>query len=675
MRYNIRLKVNSEVNKYIDLNLMASYQGAFVETNPYGATNILDRLYRIRVRQPIFTPEEDINDNPYNGDLAVNPIDLLINGGVSKSRYEDFIGKGNITIKNLVKGFRLNATFSRSADYYSLASEKRYLVWYDRLGTTVRFSANNPNSLAKTKNSSYQDQLLFTADYDLKAGDHSLHLLAGTSYENYRKDEIAATASNMNSNDFFSFNYYDKSVVTNTALSDEIGTWAMNSYFGRFNYNYKEKYLFEANMRYDGSSRLARGYRWHGFPSFSAAWRVNEEAFFDVPVISNLKVRGSWGQLGNGAVLDLYEYIPQITSGTNMSDSYYYQEKLASKKKTWETVETTDAGIDLGMFRNRLNVTADYYWKYNNNMLASLSLPSLIGVGVPNVNVGQLKTWGWEFEVKWADKINDFNYSIGFNISDSQNKLLKYDGKNTIAAGTVALLEGYPLNTIWGYKTDGYWASKDEYTAYKTANPGYKTFSDAKISGGDVKYVAQGAADHVIGSGGGTPEDPGDLVNLGSTNGRYLFGLNLNASWKGFDFGVFFQGVGKRNFLVDVQTLAPFYSTSNMPWTIDRDYWTADNTDAFWPRLYNYSGDDFNFKTSDKWVQNGAYVRLKNIQLGYTIPVKKKYIDHLRVYVSGNDVWEYSTVLSVYDPEVENNVGANFYPFFRTWTTGVSVTF
>jgi len=471
-RYNLRLKVNSEINKYMDLNMMASYQGSFVESNPYGATNILDRLYRIRVRQPIFAPEEDINDNPYNGDLAVNPIDLLINGGISKTRYEDFVGKGELTIKNLVKGLKFNASASRSADYYSSESQRRNLIWYDRLGTTIRFQANNPNSLAKTKNFSYHDQFQFTADYDLKAGDHTFHGLAGTSYENYRKDQISASVLSLNSNDFFSLNYYDSSVPTNTTVRDAISTWSMSSYFGRFNYNYKDRYLFEANVRYDGSSRLAPGLRWEAFPSFSAAWRVNEEEFFDVPVISNLKVRGSWGQLGNGAVLGLYDYIAQINSGRTISECYFYQKNLESKTKTWETIETTDLGIDLGLFRNRLSMTADYYWKYNNNMLAELQVPSLIGVGVPSDNVGQLKTWGWEFDIKWADKIKDFGYSVAFNISDSQNKLLQYDGKSTINAGTVTLLEGYPLNTIWGYKTDGYWASKDEYTAYKAEHPG-----------------------------------------------------------------------------------------------------------------------------------------------------------------------------------------------------------
>lgn len=674
-RYNFRFKLNSEINKYVSVGAQINYTGAFTKTNPYGVKNILERLYRIRQRQPIYNPLEDINDSPYNGDLQVNPIDLMINGGMTQNRYESYMGKGDITIKDLIPGLKLNLSASRQNSNYNSEESRRHLIWYDRKGTGIRFQANNPNSLEKTKNYDYHDNIESTINYDLKLNNHAISILAGSSYENYRKDGMGATVNNLNSNDFFSFNYYDASLVTNTVVSDNIETWAMNSYFGRLNYNFDNRYIFEANIRYDGSSRLAPENRWKSFPSFSAAWRVNEEKWFDFGAVSNLKLRASWGQLGNGAVLGLYDYIATISNGTQIGDGYYYQTALASQSKTWEIIETTNLGLDFGLLDNRLNFSGDYYWKYNKNMLASLQLPSLLGIGVSNANVGELKTWGWEFDVKWRDKVGAVNYQVGFNVSDSQNELVKYDGKSTISDGTVTLLEGYSLNTIWGYKTDGYWASRDEYLAYKAANPGYQSFNDAKIAGGDVKYLAQGAAGHQIGAGGGTPENPGDLVNLGDANGRYLFGINLAAQYKGFDFSMFFQGVGKRNFLIETGTITPFYSTSTMPWTIHQDYWTEDNPNAFWPRMYNNNGNDFNFKPSDKWVQNGAYIRLKNIQLGYTIPVSKRIIEKARIYVSGADVWEYSKVLSVFDPEVGNNASASYYPFFRSWSLGLNVTF
>lgn len=678
-RYNFRMRLNSEVNNYISLGVQVNYNGSFVNTNPYGAEGILSALYRTRGRQPIYNPEEDINLNPYNGDLQVNPIDLMKNGGISKNDYQQYTGRGEMTIKNVIKGLELKLTASRQAGYYTSEVDKRYLVWYDRLGKTIRSQANNPNSLAKTKNGDYHDTFEALLTYGLKLGKHNINALAGSTFEQYKKDEISATVTNLNSNDFFSFGYYDSSVAGNTTLGDKIDSWAMMSYIGRVNYSFDDKYLFEANVRYDGSSRVAPQYRWQAFPSFSAAWRVNQEKWFNVSFIDNLKLRASWGELGNGAVLGLYDYIPLISSGTELGNKYYWQDQLASKDKKWETISTTNIGLDLGFLSNKLNLTADYYWKYNNHMLAQLPEPSLIGIKVPSTNVGKLKTWGWEVEASYKDKVGDLSYQVSFNLSDSQSKLLEYNGQNTIKEGSVALLQNYPLNTIWGYQTDGYWSSKDEYIAYKTAHPGYQSFADSKVSGGDIKYVAQGNPDHTIGAGGGTPDKPGDLLYMGDSNGHYLYGINLSAQWKNFDLGVMFQGVGKRKVVIDTNTIAPFGQTQLMPWTIHRDYWTVDNQDAYWPRLYNYAqnngNDVFNFHPSDRWIQDGSYIRLKNLQLGYTIPVSKNVLQKLRVYISGEDIWEHTKMLSVFDPEVGNNASANYYPFFRTWAVGVNVTF
>lgn len=504
-------------------------------------------------------------------------------------------------------------------------------------------------------------------------GKHTVDALAGTSYERYRKDEMNGTVKNLNSNDFFSFNYYDNSDATNTTVSDNIQTWAMMSYFGRINYNFADRYLLEANIRYDGSSRLAPEKRWRAFPSFSAAWRVNEEKWFDVPVISNFKLRASWGQLGNGAILGLYDYIATISRGLNMGEASYYQSAMASVDKTWEIISSTNIGVDMGFFDNKLTLTADYYWKKNDNMLADVTLPHIVGISVPQSNVGTLKTWGWEVEVGYRDKIGDVSYNISVNLSDSDNKVVSYSGKNSIWEGSVNILEGYPLNTIWGYKTDGLWQSREEYEAYKEAHPGYQSFNDAKVSGGDVKYLAQGDGCHTVGQGGGTPDDPGDLVYLGSSNGRYFYGINLGLQWKGFDFSVMFQGVAKRKVLIDAGQLAPFAGTADMPWTIHTDYWTEDNPDAYWPRLF--SANTFNYHASDRWIQDASYLRLKTLSLGYSIPLKKLKIEKCRIYVNGNDLWEHTNMLKVFDPEVGNQPSANYYPFFRTWTVGLNITF
>lgn len=672
-RYNLRMKINSQINDHISLNMMASYEGKFLEQNPNGSKFILNRLYRVRQRQPNLNPEEDINESPYNGDLQVNAIDMMKNGGITKNQYESFTGKGELNIKDyLVKGLALKLSASRRAGYYSNTTSRRSLYWYDRLGQAVRFSTNTPNSMNRVKNNDYHDNFEALLTYNGNFGKHGINVLAGTSYERYRKDEMNGTVKNLNSNDFFSFNYYDNSEATNTEVKDKIETWAMMSYFGRINYNYADRYLLEANIRYDGSSRLAPEKRWHAFPSFSGAWRVSEENWFNVPVISNFKVRASWGQLGNGAVLGLYDYIATISRGLNMGEASYYQSAMASVDKTWEIISSTNIGVDMGFFNNKLTLTADYYWKKNDNMLANVTLPHIVGISVPQSNVGTLKTWGWEVEVGYRDKIGNLSYNVSVNLSDSDNEVTSYSGKNTISAGSVDILEGYPLNTIWGYKTDGLWKSREEYEAYKEAHPGYQSFNDAKVSGGDVKYLAQGDGCHTVGQGGGTPEDPGDLVYLGSSNGRYFYGINLGLQWKGFDFSVMFQGVAKRKVLIEAAQIAPLASTSEMPWTIHRDYWTEENPNAYWPRLY--SGNSFNYNPSDRWVQDASYIRLKTLSIGYTVPLKKFNIEKCRVYVTGNDLWEHTNMLKVFDPEVGNKPSANYYPFFRTWTIGLNIT-
>jgi len=678
-RNNLRLSVNTQLNKYLSLGVIAGYIKSTVNENSYSTGNIIDLLYRVRTRQSLYTPSEDVTGQIYNGDLQLNPIDIQKNAGLSTSSYENFTGKVNVTAKDFIKGLTLDFSASRNQGNYNYESSKRTLVWYGRSTGTVRNSLNTPNRFDMTKNKSYQDNLTAQFTYELSLNKHNFKVLGGTSYEQYRKDEFSASAINMVTNDFFSLNFGDPATKIN---SDLIETWAIASVFGRFNYDYDGKYLFEAVVRRDGSSRLSPDNRFQLFPAFSAGWRLSEETFFKdkVPFISNLKLRGSWGQQGNSAVVGLYDFLPLITSGLTVNDQpnlvfngakaqYLFQRELASKDRTWETVESANIGIDAGLFKNKLNITAEYYVKYNKNMLAYLNLPSIIGVGTPATNVGELKGWGWDLDIRWRDVFKNGDYHIGLSVADNQNKLLKYNGRNSIGTGgVVSLMEGYPLNTVWGYKTDGYFQTQAEANAYN-ATVKYPFF--ASPGAGDVKYLDLDG-NGIINAGEGTPDKPGDLVNLGTTNGRYTYGLDLGASWKGFDFSIFLQGVAKRSFLINENTLSPILGTSNMPWTIHMDHWTPENPDAFFPRMYQTSAH--NFRPSDKWVQNGSYVRLKNVTLGYNFKVNKKYIQGLKVYFSGQDLFEKTDVLSVFDPEVGNDVGAGTYPFYRSVSFGINVT-
>lgn len=678
-RYNLKFNLNSELNKYISVKLTAGYIGSFVRENSFGTEQIINRLYRSRTRQSLYTPKEDVTGQPYNGDLQINAVDIEKNAGLETRNYETFTGKLNFQIKNVVKGLTLDVIGWRNQNYYNMENNSRNLNWYGRSTNTLRFNINQPNTMAMTKNKAYQNNLQGYLTYNLKIKDHVFTLLQGGQYEEYRKDEITARAQSMINNDFFSFNFADPLTKINT---DNIDTWALASAFGRLNYSFKGKYLFEASYRYDGSSRLAPENRWQLFPSFSAAWRVSEENFMQkINFINTMKLRLSWGQLGNGSVLGFYDYIPLLTSGlsvtnqpnlvfNNVRTQYIFQNELASTEKTWETVEQSNIGIDLGMLKSRLTVTFDYYIKFNKNMLAPLDLPNTIGVAVGNVNIGELKSWGAELEIKWRDRIGKVDYNIGFNISDNQNKLIKYAGRNSVGdGGVIQFMEGYPMNTVWGYTTGGFFASADDANKYKQTVT-YPFF--AGYTAGDIKYIDLNG-DGVISSGDHTPQSPGDLVYLGTTNARYTYGFDAGLNWKNFDFSVFFQGALKRKFLISEGTLSPMLGTADMPWSIHMDRWTPDNLDAFFPRMYQTSAH--NYKSSDRWAQNGSYIRLKNIQLGYSIATNKKYLREVRVYVSGQDLWESTKVLKVFDPEVGNDVSATTYPFYRTIAFGFNVTF
>jgi TonB-linked SusC/RagA family outer membrane protein len=359
-RYNFRFNFNNKFSKYVDLNTIIGYIGTVTNSNSYGTSGIINSLYRIRTRQALYTPVEDVTGQPYNGDLQVNPIDIEKNAGIQQQTYDTFTGKFDLGIHDIVKGLRLNLVGSRNQDYYANETDKRSLYWYGRSTNTVRFNANVPNSLSLTKNKGYHDNLQALLNYDFSINkDHNFHLLGGWSYEQYRKDEVTAGAINMITNDFFSLNYGDAATKTN---GDKVETWALGSYFGRFTYNYKEKYLFEANARYDGSSRLAPGLRWQMFPSFSAGWRINQESFMKnrFSWLDNLKLRASWGQLGNSSPLGLYDYLATLNSGllstdpnlvfNNLRTQYLYQGKLPSTTLTWETIQTENAGIDIGLY-------------------------------------------------------------------------------------------------------------------------------------------------------------------------------------------------------------------------------------------------------------------------------------------------------------------------------------
>ena len=676
-RFNFRANLFSRINRYLDLSIKLTADRSEINANAFNASKVLAEVYRCRTRMPVYFPQDEdplVNPNLYAGQDGTNPIDLMKNAGTSDNINNDVSGQANLRIRNLVKGLQINLTASRKYRANLNDRKTRRLIWYSRGDNEYRYSQTTPNGVQKRRDNSFTDNLRAVADYDLKLGrSHNFHIMAGTEWENYRFDRVYATKDYM-PDGFYSLNFGNSQSAFN---SDLINTSAVMSFFGRFNYNFREKYLFEVNLRYDGSSRLAPANRWELFPSVSGGWVISKENFFrdKVKFIDLLKVRASWGRLGNANALGYYDYINMIETGKTIfggtSATTNYIKTLASPQNSWEIIDVRNIGLDMNLLRNRLQFTGEYYWKRNINMLSSaMGVPSLIGIGLPSANVGELKTWGWEIDVRWRDKIGKhFSYWVGANLSDSQNELVKYEGSNVIQEGVVPLLEGYPLNTIWGYRTAGLY---QETPAMEEAilQPG-----GALTAAGDVRYVNRDSDPYITG-GNFTPDSPGDLVMLGTTDPRYTFGADLGFEWKGLRFSVQLQGVGKRNFLLDEATLNPTQGSLYQAINIHRDYWTPENTDAFMPRPV-YKGGSYNYKPSDRWIQDAAYLRLKNITIGYTIPFKpRSFVRSCYVYVSGDNLWETTRTWDVFDPEAPAITTVNgWYAFYRAVTVGLNVSF
>lgn len=669
-RTNARFNYSNRISDIFTLDARLAYRQTNTLTPSSGTSNIYSYLYTTRMLYPTFFPgttDKYINDNSGNFAYA-----YLKEGGANKIRNDEGNAQVILKAKDFVKGISLSAAYSPSIVLGEQNVIYRTIPRYNIAG--IGSYMNNPNSFTKNRNVQLSNNVQVLADFDKQiAESHNFHLLAGYAYEDQRNDNTSATAKNLTSNEFFTLGLGDPTQATN---SESVQTWGLESYFGRFDYRFKNKYLFEANLRYDGSSKLAPNNRWHAFPSLALGWRVSQEEWFAnaLPFINEFKLRGSWGKLGNSdGVIGNYDYIALLSRGgtysfNNVSNLSYYQSTLASPDKTWETIETSDVGVDLTLFDKRLTFTADYYVKHNNDMLAPLQLSSIIGIGTSTYNVASLRTEGWEMNVGWKSNASkNFSYWVNANLSDNQNKVISYNGQSSVGGGVNGIIEGFPINTVWGYKADGIIQNESDLNKFPKYNNA--------VGIGDIKYIDING-DGKINSGLGRVSDHGDLVELGNTSPRYTYGFSFGVAYKGIELSTMFQGVGERTLFLDASTLYPFTSSWVMPMDFNLDYWTPTNTNAKFPRLY--LGGSQNTARSSYWVMNGAYLRLKNLQVAYNLPtpfIKKIHLTGARVYFSGQDLWEVSKMwLKAFDPEEPSNASWQ-YPFFRTYSVGINLNF
>jgi TonB-linked SusC/RagA family outer membrane protein len=580
----------------------------------------------------------------------------------------------------------------------------RVPVPYSVTPGVVAYVGTATNDLQLVSN---QNQYMATniyAEYETKFGTgHYFKALAGYNYEQATIQNFSTLRNGL---------LYPNATDLNLALGQNITTsggyekWAILGGFYRLNYSFKDRYLLEVNGRYDGSSKFPSNERYGFFPSVSAGWRVAREAFWHVlpTIISDLKIRGSYGALGNG---NISSYAFQEKFGISQSGRVLNgvrpqqtsQPNFIPDGLTWETSTTKDLGLDITLLNNRLTFTGDIYRRNTTNMFTvGQTLPAVFGTDVPKGNYADLHTVGWEGSITWKDQLTvaskPFNYNVGFWMSDYQATITKYNNTNN------KLSDYYPgqkIGEIWGYENDGYWTA-DNVSGAAASQAIFKASNSGQWLPGDIKFKDLNG-DKVINNGDNTLASHGDLKVIGNTTPRYSYGVSLGADYAGFSFSAFFQGVAKQDWWPGSESDV-FWGQYNRPYNYAMKsqlgkIWSVDNPTAYWPRYRGYvaqnsAGELYTAQT--KYLQNASYVRLKNIQIGYGLPksLYKRYgLNAVRVYISGENLWSYSPMYKVtkdIDPEnigksdviltgTSNNGNGNNYPILKSLTAGLSVTF
>ena len=527
------------------------------------------------------------------------------------------------------------------------------------------------------------------ARYNKNFSGHQISLLGGMNYETNDFESFWIRKSNL-----INVNLPSISGASGTITGDDsFGQWAVIGYFGRFNYNYKERYFLEVNGRYDGSSRFPKDSRFGFFPSVSGGWHIGREAFLqNVKALTQLKLRASWGEIGNQNTPGLYPAVPgmpiQNASWLNQSSSALFVTlgipALVSSSFTWERVQTQNIGIDLGLFNNRFSASFDVFTRKTIGMLIpGAELPAVLGTDAPTQNAADLQTKGWELATGWQDMKGGFSYSLGITLSDNQGEIIRFDNP----AGLLSqFYEGQQIGEIWGYTTDGYYTvddfvegSLDENLMGGTLKDGIPHWEGRTQNPGDIKFVDLNG-DGLITDGNNTLEDPGDRSIIGNNSRRYQYGLYGNAAFKGFDLAVLVNGVGKRDIYQNNSVRFPYRNEFQVVYISQLDYWTPENQDAYFPRNYPLGGVNYGISrsTQTKYMLDGAYLRIKNITLGYSIPrsiLEKVRIDKLRIFIAGENIHNFSSFPDGINTELANKGNGATYPFMKIYSVGANLTF
>jgi len=704
-RYNVMANISSQVTDWLRFESSTKY--AKTETDwPMGIVGA-PRTYIMRAFQS-FAPMTPF----YNLDGTINnPLVAALQGNGREVNTNDDLGINLKTIIEPIKGWQTSVSYNYNyGGITNVQNPKVNMVeiplnpiQYGNIGSStsgyIESLATNRYTLVNAITS-----------YEKTIRGHYFKAMVGYEQESNFSRGLYGSKMSLITQEVPSIS----TALGTVTLSDAISHWSTQGVFGRLNYNYKEKYLVEFSSRYNGSSRFAKGSRWGFFPSVSAGYNISKEKFWASvePYVNALKIRASYGSLGNQNVAN-YLYLPTLpvtTNGNylinNTRPTYAQSPSLVSENLTWETVTTLDFGVDAGFMKNRLNLVFDWYDRVTSRMFGpSETFPGVLGISAPMKNNAELSTKGFELSLNWKERIStDLSYNVGIIIGDSKATILKYKNDNGLID---TWYNGKNIGEMWGFETDKILQTAADVAAMPDQSKYY-----AKWTPGDMQYKDLNN-DGKINDGRRTLTDHGDLKVLGNITPRYNIGINGGLTWKAFDVNMFWQGVGKRDYLPAananlffgiVRGGSPGSESGLFKNSPALDYWRpADeasilgpNTNAYFAKPYFTAELDKNRLDQSRYVLNAAYIRLKSFQIGYTVPQgisQKVHVNKARLYISGENLLTFTKLPKLLDPETalasdsrnrtdttlgslngEQLLGA-IYPIARTISFGINLTF
>jgi TonB-linked SusC/RagA family outer membrane protein len=703
-KYNFRTNIDYKVNDWIKTDFNVSYDKRTVSSPINGIGHGIQDFYIF----PLYNTYGQFYDTFGNNNLLAK----LTEGG-RKNNTDNILrlgGKLTLDLGKITKGLSVSGSANMRQLNTLLIERNNKITMYDWSGETTnptglpdytlgtgsiksQTTALNTNVKNTNIDGFYQVYNAIVA-YNREFSGHNIGLIAGMTSEKFHEQKFVGFRKNLSNNLLDDINLGDATTAEATGGSFETG---LVSYLGRLNYDYKGIFLLEGNFRRDGSSKFTPENRWANFGGISAGVRLSElPSLKKLNIFDNLKIRSSYGETGSQTGIGNYDYISGVSTGTTIFgytgalSNTSSVASITSTERTWERVASTNLAIDFDVLNNRLGGTFEIFERENKGMLIPVVYPQALGGIAPRTNSGNFVAKGWELTLNWKDKINDnLRYKVGVTLTDARTEVTYYPGAQAINRGlnspvysgsgaVPTYIEGKPLNALYVYKTDGYLQNTAEVAAYYTAIT-QTTGGEHPVQGTSNQLTPGSVRKVDLNNDGKITTD--DLYYYGDASPHYLFGLNLGLNYKNFDFKMFIQGVGQQNNLREGSLANPWNALfTNQNATFYGQTWTPENPNARYPVMsQNGARNNWNYKwANDININNNWYARAKNVALGYTLPktlLNRMLIDNLRIYVSGDNLFEVSNVKDGFDPESKAATGqGNVDVYSRTLSFGIDLS-